>query len=122
MHAAFRDFPGEQQRSANDAVTDHQGGRSPFFLRKLQELSRKFTNDVAVKRHIVRNPEAVEHREQEQRVFRRLSERFGLLDQQTCPLRGCLGFRRRISFDVLKRCDERDLELDLFPAHKGRWG
>jgi hypothetical protein len=29
-----------------------------------------------------------------QRVFRRLSERLGLFDQQTCPLRSRLGFRR----------------------------
>ena len=71
---------------------------------------------------IVRDPEAVEDREQQQRVFRRLSERFRLFDQQTCPLHSRLGFRRRISFDVDERGYERDLKLDLLAAQGRRAG
>ena len=49
------------------------------------------------------DPKAVEDREQQQRVFGRLAERLGLFDQQTCPLRRRLGFRRGIPFDVDER-------------------
>ena len=64
--------------------------------------------------------DAVEDREQQQRIFGRLAKCFGLFDQQTCPLRSRLGFRRRIPFDVDKRGYERDLELDLFATQRGR--
>jgi hypothetical protein len=43
-------------------------------------LRRKRAHQIAVERHIVCDPEAVERREQQQRVFGRFSERFSLLD------------------------------------------
>jgi hypothetical protein len=64
-----------------------------------QELGGKLAHYVALKRHIIRHPEPVEHREQQQGIFGRLSERFSLFDQQTCPLHGRLGFRSGIAFD-----------------------
>ena len=60
----------------------------------------RFAQHVAVERHIVRHPEAVEDREQQQRIFRRLSERLSLFDQKTRPLNCRLGFWRGIPFDV----------------------
>ena len=77
-------------------------GRS-LFLGERQELRRKLAHHIAIECHEVRGPEAVEDREQQQRVFGRLSERFSLFDQQTCPLHGRLGFRRSIPFDVDER-------------------
>ena len=74
-------------------------GRALLFC-ELQELRRKLAHNFAVKGHMVRNPEAVKDREQQQRVFGRLSERFSLFDQQTCPLHSRLGFRRGIPFDM----------------------
>ena len=63
------------------------GTVASLLLGERQELRRKLAHHVAVERHEVRDPEAVEDREQQQRVFGRLSERFSLFDQQTCPLR-----------------------------------
>ena len=76
------------------------GTGRPLLLGERQELRRKLAHHVAVERHKVRDPEAVEDREQQQRVFGRLSECFGLFDQQACPLHSRLGFRRGIAFDV----------------------
>ena len=47
--------------------------------------------------HVVRDAKTVEDGEQQQRIFRRLAERFGLFDQQTCPLRCRLSFRRGVA-------------------------
>ena len=68
---------------------------------------------------IVRDPEAVEDREQQQGIFGRLSERFGLFDQQTCPLRSRLGFRCGKPFDMEEWGYERDLKLDLLATQRG---
>ena len=76
------------------------GAVAPLLLGKRQELRRKLAQHVAVECDKVRDPDAVEDREQQQRVFERLSERFSLFDQQTCPLRSRLGFRRSITFDM----------------------
>ena len=70
------------------------GADRPLLLSKCQKLRRKIAHHVAVERYIVRGPKAVEDREQQQRVFRRLAERLSLFDQQTCPLHSHLGFRR----------------------------
>ena len=78
-------------------MPDHERDCRPLLLGERQELRRKLAHSVAVERDIVRDPEAVEDREQQQRVFGRLSERFSLFDQQTCPLHRRFGFRRRIA-------------------------
>ena len=103
-------------------MPDHERDCCPLLLGERQELRRKLAHHVAVERHIVRDPEAVEDREQQQRVFGRLSERFSLFDQQTCLLRSRLGFRRGIAFDVHRAGYERDLKLDLLATQRGRGG
>ena len=92
-----------------------------LLLCKCQELRGELAHHVAIECNVVRDPEAVEDREQQQRVFGRFSKRFGLFDQQTCPLNSRLGFRRGISFDVNERGYERDLKLDLFATQRGTW-
>ena len=57
-------------------MPDHERDGRPLLLGKGQELRRKIAKSVAIKCNIVRGPEAVEDREQHQRVFRRFSERF----------------------------------------------
>ena len=96
------------------------GTARPLLLGERQELRRKLAHHVAIERHIVRDPEAVEDRKQQQRIFGRLSERFSLFDQQMCPLRSRLGFRRRISFDMHEWGYQRDLKLDLLATQRGR--
>ena len=84
-------------------MPDHERDCRSLLLGERQELRCKLEHHVAVERDKVRNPEAVEDREQQQRVFGRLSERFSLFDQQTCPLHSRLGFRRSIAFDMHER-------------------
>src|SRR5580704_19412920 len=93
-------------------MPDHERGDSPLLLRQCQEPRRKLAHHVAVERHMARDPKAVEDREQQQRVFGDLSKRLYLIDQQTCLLRGRLGFRRRIAFGVHESVHKLDLKLD----------
>ena len=78
-------------------MPNHERAGRSLLLGERKELRRKLAHSVAVERDKVRNPETVEDREQQQRVFGRLSERFSLLNQQTRPLRCRLGFRRGIA-------------------------
>ena len=87
MRSAFRDVSRKQQGNAHEAMPDHERDCRALFLGERQELRRKIAHHVAIERHEVRDPEAIEDREQQQRVFGRLSERFSLLDQQTRLLR-----------------------------------
>ena len=64
--------PVYSKADAHDAMPDHQRDRRALLLGERQELRRKLAHDVAVERHVVRDPEAVENREQQQRVFGRL--------------------------------------------------
>ena len=100
MRSPLRDVSRIRQGDAHEAMPDHERDCRPLLLGERQELRRKLAHHVAVERHIVRDPEAVEDREQQQRVFGRLSERFSLFDQQTCLLHSRLGFRRGIPFDM----------------------
>src|SRR6516165_4086944 len=98
----------------HETMTHHEGDDSRrLLLRQRQELRRKLAHHVAVDRYMARNPKAVENREQQQRVFYRLSKRFSFFDQQTCSLLGRLGFRRSIASDMDKWGYERDLKPDL---------
>ena len=56
-----------------------------MFLRELQELRRKIARNITVKRHNIRDPKTIEDREQQQRLFRRLSERFELVRSADVP-------------------------------------
>jgi len=82
----------------------------------------KIARDVALKRHRVRDPEAVQDREQQQRVFGALAERFSFFNQKMCLLRRGLGFRRGEPLDVPEWGYERDLKLDLLTTQGGRHG
>ena len=55
-------------------------------------------------------------------IFGRLSERFSLFDQQTCPLHGRLGFCSSIAFDREEWGYEGNLKLDLFVTQGGSAG
>jgi hypothetical protein len=94
-------------------MSNYEREGRPLLLSEREELRRKGAHRVAVERHIVRSPDAVEDRDQQQWVFRRLSERFSLFDQQTCLLLSRFGFRRRMPFDMHEWGYERDLKLDL---------
>jgi hypothetical protein len=84
-----------------------------LLLRERQELRRETATGIAIERHEVRDKEGVEDPKQQQRIFRRLSQRFRLLDQQACPLRSRPGFGGVIAFDMHECGDERDLKLNL---------
>ena len=100
---------------------EHEGSRRPLLLRKRQELRRKLAQTSAIERHKFAAHEAVEDRKQQQWVFGRLTKCFRLFDQQACPLRRRLSFRRGIPFDMHKRGYERDLKLDLLRDAARAW-
>jgi hypothetical protein len=91
-----------------------------LLLGERQELRRKLAHHIAIECHKVRDAKAVEGREQQQRIFGRLSESFSSFDQQTCPLLSRLGFRSGVPLDMGKWSYERDLKLDLLSAKSGR--
>jgi hypothetical protein len=118
--SAFRQSSRTQQGSAHEAMPNHERDRRPLLLGEGEELRGKIARDVAFERHGVRDPEAVEDGEQQQRVFRALSERFSSFDQKMCSLRSGLGFRRGKSLDVAEWGYERYLKLDLLTPQCGR--
>jgi hypothetical protein len=63
---------------------NHERNSRCLFLRERQELARKLAHIVTVESRDIRDPQAIEDREQQQWIFGRLSERFSLFDQQTC--------------------------------------
>jgi len=81
-------------------MPNHERDCRPLLLRECQELRREIATDIAIECHMVRYPEGVEDREQQQRIFGGLSQRFGLLDQRACLLRSRPGFRGGIAFDM----------------------
>jgi hypothetical protein len=64
-------------------MPNHERGCRPFLLRQCEKLRCEIANDVAIECHKVRCPEGVEDREQQQRLFGRLSQGFSLFDHQT---------------------------------------
>ena len=112
---------------SNKEPTQESDARSPaeprlFVSRQAPRTGGEIARDIAIECHDVCGPETVEDREQQQRVFGRLSERFSLFEQQTRPLHGRFGFRRSPSFDVDERVDECDLKLDLLRRSAGVLG
>ena len=97
VRSAFRDVPRIQQGHAHEAMPDHERSGRSLLLGERRNCAARLAHRVAVERHVVRDPEAVKDREQQQRVFGRLSKRFSLFDQQTGLLRSRLGFRRSIA-------------------------
>ena len=100
----------------------HEWPCRPLLICEGQELDSQLTHHVAVERYKVGDPKAVKNREQQQWIFRRLSERFSLLDQQARPLHGSAGFRRRVTADMEERVYECHLKLDLVATQSGRAG
>lgn len=87
-----------------------------LFLGERKKLRRKLTHQVAVKGHIIRNPEAIQDREQQQWVFKRLAKRFRAFDQNMRPFYSRFGFGRGISFDMNERVYQCNLHFDFFPS------
>ncbi len=83
------------------------------LLGERKKLRGKVAQHIAVERYKVRDPEAVEHREQQQRILERLAERFSLFDQQTCPLHAALVSNAASPLTWHEWDYERDLKLDL---------
>src|SRR6266699_4653895 len=100
----------------------HEWPRRPLLICESQELDSKLTHHVAVERDEIRDPKAVQNREQQHWIFRRLSERFSLFDQQSCPLNSRPSFRRRVAADMEEWGYECNLKLDFFTTQGGRWG
>src|SRR5215831_9428197 len=122
MRSPVYDVPCMQQGQAHEAMPHHEWPRRFLLICEGQEFDSKLTHHVAVERDKVRDPKAVKNREQQQWIFRWLSERFSLLDQQTCPLHGRPGFRRRVAADMEEWGYECNLKLDFFATQDGRGG
>src|SRR6516165_1677834 len=120
MRSRIRDVPGRQQGHTHEAMPDHERNGRPLRLRERQELCRKLAYHVALEGDVVRDPEAVENRKQQQRILRGLSERLRLFDQQTCLINSRLGFRSSVSFDMDEWSNKGDLKLDLLAAQGRR--
>src|SRR6516165_7715938 len=120
MRSRIRDVPGRQQGHTHEAMPDHERNGRPLRLRERQELCRKLAYHVALEGDVVRDPEAVENREQQQRIFGGLSERLRLFDQQTCLVNSRFGFGSSVSFDMDEWSYESDLKLDLLAAQGRR--
>src|SRR5215472_4814760 len=103
-------------------MPNHERDCRPLLFRERQELRREIAKRVAIECRKARDTDAIEDREQQQRIFGRLSQRFSSLDQQTCLLRGRLGFGGGIAFDMDEWGYERDLKLDLLATQGGRAG
>ena len=76
------------------------GAVVPCFSAVARNGHRKLPHHIAIECHFVCEAEAVEDREYQQWVFRRLAKCFSLFNQQACSLSGRFGFRRGKSFDV----------------------
>ena len=107
---------------AHQPVTNHQRNGRPLVLRECQELRCKVTTDIAVERNKVCDPESVEDRKKQQRVFGRLSERLSLFDQQTRPLHSRLSFGGGIPFDMDEWSYKRNLKFNLLATQRGSSG
>ena len=71
--AAFEQIAGKHQRNTHDTVPNQERDWRPLFFGERQELRRKLSHGIPIERPSVRDPDAIEHNEQEQRVFGRLS-------------------------------------------------
>jgi hypothetical protein len=116
MAAPARDVAHEHQGYAHEHVSDHARDRGALVLGKGVKLLRKLARDIALERHAVADPEAVENGKQQQRIVGGLSERFRSLDQDTRLLERCFGLGRCMPLGVDQRVREIDLQLDLLTA------
>ena len=80
VRSAFHDVPGTYQGHAHETVPDHERGGCLPLLCERQKLRCEFQHRRTVERHKVRDPNALEYREQRQWIFKRLTKRFLQLD------------------------------------------
>src|SRR6516162_2531680 len=92
------------------------------FFGKHQELRGMLAPYVTVERCNVCVMQSGDSRQQLQQLVGRLTECFSPFDQQTCPLRGHLAFRRRKPFDMHKWVYQCNLKLDFLATKGGRAG
>ena len=118
----FRDVSRMQQRNTHHTMCCQERSRRSLFLGWGTELLRKLAYHVAVERDEARDPEGVEDREQQQRVFRWFFKPFGLFDQHMSALGSRLGFRSGVPFHMDEWGYERDLKPDLLATQRGRGG
>jgi hypothetical protein len=71
--ATLDQIAGKHQRNTHDTVPNHERDWRSLFFGERQELRRKLSHGIPIERPSVRDPDAIEHYEQEQRVFGRLS-------------------------------------------------
>src|SRR5262249_8878995 len=102
------------------SMPDHERRSCTLLIRQSQKLHGKLAHHVAVEGDKVRDPMAVKNREQQQWIFRRLSERFSLFEEETRPVHGGSGFWRRVAADMKKWGYEFHLKLNLQATHVGR--
>src|SRR6516165_9999460 len=122
VYSAFREVSREQQESTQEEMPGRKRDPSSLFLGKRQVLCGALARYVAVERYNVRASQTEESHKRQQRILGRLPECFSLFDQQTCPLRGRLGFRRGMPFDMLKWVYECKLKANLFATKRRRAG
>lgn len=120
MCAALRDLAHQHQRYAHEHMTDHLRDRGALGLGKGVKLLGKLARDVALERHPVADPKAVEHGKQQQRIVDRLAEPFRLLDQPACLLERRFGRRRGMALRVDQCIGKIDLQLDALAAKRRR--
>src|SRR6516165_6951489 len=75
MCPPLRYIPGMLQGKTHDAMPDHERDGRPLFLGERQELRCKLAVHIATQYPDAPDPNAEECREQQQRVFGRLSQR-----------------------------------------------
>ena len=120
MGSRFCDVPAMQQGQAHEAMPYHKRSGGILLLRERQELSGKLKRNLAVELDKLRDPQAVKDGEQQQRIFRGLSERARLFHQRARPLDRGSGFWRRVAPDMQERGYELHVKFDLIAAQRGR--
>jgi len=91
MNSALREIARNQQGNPRDAMPYHEWDSRASLLGECKELRRKLAHKIAIERGVARNPETIENREQQQRVFRGFSKGFRSLDQQISLIERCFG-------------------------------
>ena len=90
VRSALRDFSRVQRGRAHEAMPDQARYRCPLLLGQPHQLRRKLARYVTpfnAMKFASRDPEAVENRKQQQRVFRRLSQRlYPLVNARACSI------------------------------------
>src|SRR5271166_99628 len=101
-------------------MPDHEASGRALLFGEREELRRKLAHHVAVEPNKVRDPEAVQYREQEQWIFGGLAERFSLRNSEACLIEGRFCLTRRKALGVHKGVGEGDLQLNLFVTKRRR--